>query len=156
MVNGGAISDNRCQDRRQGMPFVCAFHLGIKTGRRTGERRTGRGKPGYVDYYAGHLMLCTIAILFLSILDAFFTLNILANGGEELNWFMAVLIEDSVGKFIGFKMALTSLALVMLIIHHDVQLTEKIRVRHIKYMILSGYSVLIGYELYLLELATAY
>lgn len=101
-------------------------------------------------------MLCTIAILFLSILDAFFTLNILANGGEELNWFMAVLIEDSVGKFIGFKMALTSLALVMLIIHHDVQLTEKIRVRHIKYMILSGYSVLIGYELYLLELATAY
>lgn len=156
MVNGVAISDNRCQDRRQETPFVCAFHLGIKAGRRTGERRTGRGKPGYVDYYAGHLMLCTIAILFLSILDAFFTLNILANGGEELNWFMAVLIEDSVGKFIGFKMALTSLALVMLIIHHDVQLTEKIRVRHIKYMILSGYSVLIGYELYLLELATAY
>ena len=157
MVNAVEISNNRCQDRRQGMPFFCAFHLGIKTGRRAGERRIiGRGKPGYVDYYAGHLMLCTIAILFLSILDACFTLSILAHGGEELNWFMATLIEDSVEKFIGFKLALTSIALILLVIHHNVQLTKRIRVRHLKYMILVGYSVLIGYELHLLELAAAY
>ena len=150
MANTVAISNNRCQDRRQGMPFFCAFHLGIKTGRRIGERRVGRGKPGYVDYYAGHLMLCTIAILFLSALDAFLTLNILANGGEELNWFMAVLIENGIEKFVGFKLALTALALILLVIHHNVQLTRRIRVRHIKYMILCGYSVLIGYELHLL------
>ncbi len=148
-----ASSNNRCQDRRQDMPFFCAFHLGIKEGRRIGERRAGRGKPRYVDYYAGHLMLCTIAILFLSALDAFLTLNILANGGEELNWFMAVLIEDSVERFVGFKLALTAMALMMLVIHHDVQLMGRIRVRHIKYMILCSYSVLIGYEFYLLELA---
>ena len=147
-----ASSNNRCQDRRQDMPFFCAFHLGIKEGRRIGERRAGRGKPRYVDYYAGHLMLCTIAIL-LSALDAFLTLNILANGGEELNWFMAVLIEDSVERFVGFKLALTAMALMMLVIHHDVQLMGRIRVRHIKYMILCSYSVLIGYEFYLLELA---
>ena len=150
MANTVAISNNRCQDRRQGMPFFCAFHLGIKTGRRIGERRVGRGKPGYVDYYAGHLMLCTIAILFLSALDAFLTLNILANGGEELNWFMAVLIENGIEKFVGFKLALTALALILLVIHHNVQLTRRIRVRHIKYLILCGYSVLIGYELHLL------
>ena len=149
MANTVAISNNRCQDRRQGMPFFCAFHLGIKTGRRIGERRVGRGKPGYVDYYAGHLMLCTIAILFLSALDAFLTLNILANGGEELNWFMAVLIENGIEKFVGFKLALTALALILLVIHHNVQLTRRIRVRHIKYLILCGYSVLIGYELHL-------
>ena len=150
MANTVAISNNRCQDRRQGMPFFCAFHLGIKTGRRIGERRVGRGKPGYVDYYAGHLMLCTIAILFLSALDAFLTLNILANGGEELNWFMAVLIENGIEKFVGFKLALTALALILLVIHHNVQLTRRIRVRHIKYLILCGYSVLIGYESHLL------
>lgn len=150
MLNTVTISDNRCQDRRQNMPFFCAFYLGIKTGRRIGERRANPGKPGYVDYYAGHLMLCTIGILFLSALDAFLTLNILAKGGEELNWFMAVLLESSIEKFVGFKLALTALALILLVIHHNVQLTGGMRVRHINYMILCGYSALIGYELHLL------
>ncbi len=158
MTKAITISNNRCQDRRQNMPFFCAFHLGIKAGRRVGERRTmERGGSGYVDYYAGHLMLCAIVILFLSALDAFLTLNILNNGGEELNWFMAVLIDDGVEKFVGFKIALTAMALILLVIHHNVQLTKRMRVRHIKYFILAGYSVLIGYELHLLELAaTAY
>ena len=148
------ISNNRSQDRRQGMPFFCPFHLGIKTGRRVGGRRaTNRGEAVYVDYYAGHLMVSTIAILFLSIGDAFFTLNILANGGEELNWLMAILIEDNVEKFVAFKLALTSMALILLVIHHNVQLIGGIRVRHLKYMVLIGYSALIGYELFLLGLA---
>jgi len=98
-------------------------------------------------------MLCTIGILFLSIADAFFTLNILAMAAKNLIGFMAILIEDSVEKFIGFKLALTSLALLLLVIHHNVQLTGGMRVRHLKYMALIGYSVLIGYELHLLELA---
>lgn len=154
MANVVAISNNRSQDRRQGMPFFCPFHLGIRVGRRVGERRAvGRGESVYVDRYAGYLMLCAIAILFLSIGDAFLTLNILANGGEELNWFMAILIENSVEKFVVFKLALTSMALILLVIHHNVQLTGRMRVRHLKYMVLIGYSVLIGYELYLLELA---
>ena len=157
MVNAVEISNNRGQDRRQSMPFFCSFHLGLKTGRRVGERRaTGRGEPVYVDCYATHLMLCAIGILFLSIADAFFTLNILANGGEELNWFMAILIEYSVEKFVSFKLALTSLALLLLVIHHNVQLTGRMRVRHLKYMALIGYSALIGYELHLLELAAGY
>lgn len=157
MVNVVAISNNRSQDRRQGMPFFCPFHLGIKIGRRVGERRAvGRGESVYVDCYAGYLMLCAIAILFLSIGDAFLTLNILANGGEELNWFMAILIENSVEKFVVFKLALTSMALILLVIHHNVQLIGRMRVRHLKYMVLIGYSVLIGYELYLLELAVVH
>jgi len=35
------------------------------------------------------------------------------------------LIEDSVEKFIGFKLALTSIALILLVIHHNVQLTKE-------------------------------
>ena len=155
MTETSQFLDNRYQNRRQNMPFFCAFHLGIKAGRRVSERRAGRGKPRYVDYYANHLMLCTIAILFFCILDAFLTLNILAQGGEELNWFMANLIEDSTEKFIGFKFTLTSLALILLVIHQNVQLTKSLRVRHIKYMILLSYSTLISYELYLLELIAA-
>lgn len=157
MADAIAISNNRSQDRRQSMPFFCPFHMGIKTGRRLGERRVvERGGAVYVDCYAAHLMLCAIVILFLSIVDAFFTLNILASGGEELNWFMAILIEDSIEKFVAFKLALTSMALILLVIHHNVRLIGGIRVRHLKYMVLIGYSILLGYELHLLELAAVY
>jgi uncharacterized protein DUF5658 len=149
------VMDNRHQDRRSETPFFSLYQIGLKTGRRMRERRLNIKSPVYVDRYAGHLMLCAICIMILSSLDAFFTLNILAKGGEEINPFMAVLIEDSVSKFIGVKLALTSLALVLLTIHHNVLLTEKIRVRHVKYSILFGYTVLIGYELFLLRLAAA-
>jgi len=155
MTSSAAVMDNRHQDRRSETPFFSLYQIGIKTGRRMSERRLNIKAPVYVDRYAGHLMLCVICIMILSSLDAFFTLNILVKGGEEINPFMAILIEDSVSKFIGVKLALTSLGLVLLTMHHNVLLTEKIRVRHVKYSILSGYTVLIGYELFLLHLAAA-
>lgn len=155
MTSYAAAMDNRQQERRSKMPFFCLYQLGIKKGRRMQERRLNIKTPAYVDRYAGHLMFCAIAIMMLSAVDAFFTLNILARGGEEINPFMAVLIEDSVSKFIGFKLALTSLALVLLTMHHNVLLTENIRVRHVEYLLLSGYTFLIGYELFLLRLSAA-
>ncbi|MBS0423774.1 MAG: hypothetical protein JSR71_04955 [Proteobacteria bacterium] len=156
MVNIIVTTDSRKQDRRQEMPFFCVYHLGIKMGKRSADRRvSARGKPEYVDRYAGSLLFCVIAILFLSALDAHLTLNILMNGGEEINWFMAVLIEESAEKFVAIKLALTSMALILLVIHHNVRLAKFLRVRHLKYMILTGYSTLIGYEWYLLELAAA-
>ncbi len=147
----------RAQDRRRGVPFFCAYHLGFRPGRRTGERRaeTGRGGSAYVDRYADHLMFCVICVMLLSVCDAVFTLKILDSGGEELNWFMLILIEDSVNKFIAVKMALTALALVMLVIHQNVKVLGGMRVRHLHYLMLTGYSFLIGYELYLLEQASS-
>jgi hypothetical protein len=147
----------RVQNRRRDVPFFCAYHLGFKPGRRTGERRaeTGRGGSAYVDRYADHLMFCVIGIMLLSVCDAVFTLRILDSGGEELNWFMLTLIEDSVDKFIAVKMALTALTLVMLVIHQNVKVFGGMRVRHLHYLILTGYSFLIGYELYLLEQASS-
>ncbi len=153
MTSYSVTIDSRHQDRRSSVPFFSLYQLGIKGGRRMGERRLNIKAPVYVDRYAGSLMLCAITIMILSSLDAFFTLNILAKGGEEINLFMAVLIEDSIGKFIAVKLALTSLALLLLTIHHNVQLTRNIRVRHLEYLILSGYIILIGYELFLLQLA---
>ena len=149
--------DLRVQGRRQEIPFFCAYHLGIRPGRRVNDRRSTKERCGaaYVDRYADHLMFCVLGILVLSICDAIFTLKILAQGGDELNWFMAILIEDSIEKFIAVKMALTSLALIMLVIHHNVRVFYEMRVRHLKYTMLIGYGVLIGYELYLLELAAS-
>ncbi len=155
MFNNAAMIDNRYSDRRRVMPFCCMYQLGIKIGQRMNDRRDSknRSSPAYVDRYSWQVVLCVIGIMILSAMDAFFTLNILAKGGEELNIFMAVLIEDNITKFVGIKLALTACALLLLSIHHNVKLTACVRVRHLQYMILTGYATLIGYELYLLELA---
>lgn len=155
MINNAAMIDNRYSDRRAAMPFFCNYQLGIKIGRRVDDRRDGnkRSEAAYVDRYSWQVVLCVIGIMILSAMDAFFTLNILAKGGEELNIFMAVLIEDNITKFVGIKLALTAFALLLLTIHHNVKLIARVRVRHLQYMILTGYATLIGYELHLLELA---
>lgn len=139
------------KDRRSNIPFFCLYHIGIKSGRRVGERRLKWNKLNYVDRYPGHLMLFIIAILTLSSLDAHLTLNILSRGGEELNWFMLATLNESVEKFVGVKMALTGLAVIMLVIHHNVQYLWKFRVRHMLYLTLTGYVGLIGYEIILLS-----
>lgn len=155
MINNAEILEDRYSDRRMVMPFFCKYQLGIKLGRRVDDRRDSkkRSSPAYVDRYSWRVVLCVIGIMILSTLDAFFTLNILAKGGEELNIFMAVLIEDNTTKFLGIKLALTAFGLLLLTIHQNVKLIARIRVRHIQYMILTGYATLIGYELHLLELA---
>jgi len=150
-INTGVI-DNRFCERRAKMPVFCAYQLGIKTGQRKNERRLVRGKQAYVDTYPANLMFCVIGIMVLSSLDAFLTLDILAQGGKELNALMAILIEGNVAKFVGFKLALTSLALILLTIHHNVLIAGKIRVHHLQYVMLAGYSILISYEIILLGL----
>jgi len=156
-MNMAVAEDLRVSDRRKAIPFVCGYHLGIKQGRRMQERRSTTERWGaiYVDRYADHLLLCAIGILILNICDVLFTLRILAYGGEELNWFMAVLINESTAKFVAVKMALTALAVIALTIHHHVRIFYSMRLKHIIYTILAGYSVLIGYEIYLLKLATS-
>jgi hypothetical protein len=128
--------------------------MGIKKGRRINKRRSGAG-AAYVDSYAPYLVLCTIAIVLLNAMDALLTLNILARGGAELNIFMAILMENSTEKFVHFKLALTSLALIFLIIHHNHQLIGKLQIRHLLYLILFGYLTLIGYEVALLTISSS-
>ena len=117
----GSNFNRNSKDRRSNIPFFCLYHIGIKSGRRVGERRLKWNKLNYVDRYPGHLMLCVLAILMLSSLDAHLTLNILSRGGEELNWFMLAAMNESIEKFIGVKLALTGLAIVLLTIHHKLK-----------------------------------
>lgn len=144
------VDQRQSQERRADIPFACPYQLGIRQGRRTARRRSGSGEA-YVDQYGWHLVCCCLAIVGLSAADAFLTLSILAGGGSELNALMAALIEDSTQKFVYFKLALTSLAVMILVIHHEVRIFTGLRCRHLLYLILSGYACLIGYELMLLQ-----
>jgi hypothetical protein len=150
MVNQRML-DHRLQERRAKPPFICFYQLGIKRGRRVAQRRSGRGSA-YVDQYGWRLVTCVIAIVLFSATDAFLTMNILAGGGTELNYFMAVLIEEGMQKFIFAKLALTSLAVIMLAIHHEAKFYAGFKCRHLLYLFLLGYVCLISYELLLLQL----
>lgn len=149
MANQSVSIEQRLQDRRSNIAFLCPYQLGIKEGRRIGTRRA-ESRVAYVDRYSWPLMHCCLAIVLLSAADAFLTLNILANGGVELNGLMAILIEDNTQKFVSFKLALTSLAAIFLVIHHDFPVFIRFRCRHILYLVLLGYFSLIAYELVLL------
>lgn len=143
--------DQRLQERRAGASFICPYQLGIKQGRRVAHRRSGKG-AAYVDSYGWPLVICCLAIVSFSAMDAFLTISILSAGGTELNYFMEVLIEESAQKFTYFKLALTSLAAIILTIHHEVEICGRFRCRYLLYMISIGYACLIGYELLLLRI----
>ncbi|MCC6917469.1 DUF5658 family protein [Nitrosomonas sp.] len=142
--------NRRSRERRIRAAFVCPYQLGFKQGRRLVQRRSVRG-AAYVDQYDWLLTTCCLAIVLLSAADAFLTVSILTGGGTELNYFMEILIENSTQKFIAFKLALTSLAAILLTIHHEVQIHGGFRCRHLLYMISTGYTCLISYELILLQ-----
>lgn len=150
MTTNQPAMDRRSRERRAEAAFICLYQLGIKQGQRFTQRRSVRG-AAYVDQYSWPVAACCLVIIFLSATDAFLTINILSGGGTELNYFMETLIESSTQKFIGLKLALTSLATILLTIHHEVQIHGEFRCRHLLYTISTGYACLIGYELILLQ-----
>ena len=154
MQSKAVIIDRRRGERRAKQRFFCLYQLG-RRGRRTGGRRASDHGPVYVDRYDSHLLWCTVAVIVLCALDAAFTLSLIAKGAVEMNALMAVLIEDDVFKFVSVKLALTSLAIIILVIHHKVRLRAGVRVWHVQYLILAGYLTLITYEIALLRIAYA-
>ena len=146
------VIERRRHDRRGATPFFSPYHL-WRRGRRRHVRRADASGPAYFDRYDPLLALCALAIVAMSALDAAFTLRLLQAGAVELNAVMAVLIEQDIRKFIGFKLALTSLAVLLLVIHHDARIGNWLRVRHVHFMVLAAYVALIAYELMLLRIA---
>jgi hypothetical protein len=149
---GNRATDRRTGDRRGATPFFSRYQLGF-AGRRQSARREHNRTPAYYDRYDHRLFIAAFGVVVLSALDAAFTLSLLAAGAVEMNALMAVLIEQDVRKFVSLKLALTSLAVLFLVIHHDFTVGSWIKVRHIQYGALAAYVTLIGYELALLRVA---
>lgn len=107
----------------------------------------------YVDRYEPHLFYVAVATLLLCCTDAFFTLTLLQQGAEEINPFMAWLLEMDVQLFLVTKFALTAVGLVFLVAHKNFLLFNRhLRVPHVLYAFLAGYMLLVKYELTLLGL----
>jgi hypothetical protein len=153
-VDDSARSENAWRrrsgsDRRRGSALINWRHLGFQ-GRRKSHRRADDRNNAYVDWYEPHLLFVVLAILSFSLADALITLKLLSLGAVELNPFLVGLIEQDTGLFVGLKIAMTSFAVIFLVIHKNFLLFNLLRVQHLLWAFLAGYALLIVYEIVLL------
>ena len=146
MVAGAAAGG---AERRQARPFA-VFYGGVRGGRRYG-RRSSDKEGNYLAWHESRLLYVTVATLLLCFADAVLTLNILSQGGSELNWFMAVLIEKDVALFGWVKMLLCGVGMVFLVAHANFRLFRLVRVEHLVLLLPPMYATLVVYELVLLS-----
>jgi len=120
--------------------------------RSKGRRKTDRRYP-LLDVFDGSSMFLAVALVTLSLLDAFFTLNILARGGSEVNPVMNYMLGHGTAAFVASKMLMTALAIIALVATGNIKLFNRFRVRSIHSALIGLYAGLIVYELILLSMA---
>ena len=102
-------------DRRKNrMPQLKYF---LVSGRRERLRRASdQNKFVIYDRYSPKIFAAIMAILFLSVLDAFFTLFLIEHGSTELNPVMALTLKGGPFTFFAVKYGLTSMAVIIFLI----------------------------------------
>ena len=108
------------------------------------------GQAVILDWHDPGLLFLALAIVVMSCIDALFTLNLLTVGGEEINLFMRVLIEQDVSSFLQVKISVTAISVVVLVAASQYRVLGKLPVRRMLQAIFLVYGTLIAYEVVLL------
>jgi len=136
-------------DRRTA--HIKAAIYGLFLGRRRYPRRVTDKTRGYiVDCIEPKLIALVFLPFIFSILDSLFTLWLLTQGGVELNPFMKILIDKNPALFFILKVLLTNIGLIITFLFRYFKIFGRLYVIHLLYSILSIYTGLIIYELYLI------
>jgi hypothetical protein len=123
-------------------------------GRRRGIRREADALHGGVDIYSGRVMALTVGICILNALDAAFTLVLVQSGvATEWNPLMRALMQNDTQLFINLKIAITSSALLFLIVCSNMRVLRSIKVERLLYSVLTAYICIVCYHLVLLQAA---
>jgi hypothetical protein len=141
------------QDRRR-YSLRTVTYCGLQgRGRRRDARRSG--EDYYLDWYDPKLVFTGIAVLFMSWLDALFTLTLLGRGAYEANYFMARLLESSEVLFVNVKLSVTALGIVILLMHSHFRIMRLAKGKRLLQILLLLYGLLIVYEMILLAVLRA-
>jgi hypothetical protein len=106
--------------RRQPTPALSKFTLQGRRG--SFRRKEDRERGGYVDRYGSGLLFLIVLIAGLNILDALFTMIILADGGVEMNPIVRNAIQIYGDKFWIWKFVMVSVPLILLCLHNKFRL----------------------------------
>ena len=127
--------------------------LFVKGARARIRRRNDRHKFFLFDRYSVNLLAAILIILLFSILDAFFTLFLTANGSEELNPVMAYFLNLNPWAFISVKYTLTCLSVTTLLIFHNYYYPKiNFYARNFFLYIVGAFTMVVLWELYLVYL----
>ena len=137
----------RTERRRQSIQSL--IH-GSRYPRRRSNRRPADDQVFVPDTYDASLVFMGLAVITMSLMDSFFTLNILALGGQELNVLMNILLERSTEAFLMVKYCVTAAGVVMLIALSKVRIGGFLLTRRLLEGICCAYGCLMIYEVYLL------
>jgi hypothetical protein len=137
----------RTERRRQSIQSI--IH-GARYPRRRSNRRPADDQMFVPDIYDTSLVFMGLAVIMMSLMDSFFTLNILALGGQELNVFMNILLENSTQAFLVVKYCVTAGGVVLLIALSRVRVGGFLLTRRLLEGVCCGYGCLMIYEVYLL------
>ena len=118
-------------------------------GRRKENRRTYENQNYYVDQYELKYWIVVLFILILCITDAILTLKLLQHGGIEMNPFMAYLIKKDAALFLIVKILITSVNVVILLVHKNFHVFGNLKISYIIYSVFFIYFLLILYEIFL-------
>jgi len=92
--------------------------------RKTFRRKDEQSSGGYVDRYDGRLFLILTMALGLNVLDSWFTMKILEDGGREINPVVGSVIQLYGDGFWVWKFAIVSVCLILLCLHTKFRLVR--------------------------------
>ncbi len=103
--------------RKHATPGLSRFTLSGR--RKLFRRRSDRERGGYIDHYNAGLFIALILITSLNILDSFFTMLVLDDGGWEVNPIVRSVIDSCGDGFWVWKFFLVSFSLILLALHSN-------------------------------------
>jgi hypothetical protein len=118
--------------------------------RRIAPRRNTERHVVVTDWFHPQWLAVGIVILLLCGADALLTLTLIGDGASEINPLMDLLVRGSGHSFAFWKVGLTSVGVVFLTLLARLRFYGK-AVGWVLYGVLGIYSVLVGYELFLLR-----
>jgi hypothetical protein len=124
----------------------------VLNGRREKVRRQeDQGKMVFFDRYNPKLFAVIMAILWLSVFDAFLTLQLIESGSAELNPVMAFFLDHGPLSFVVAKYFLTSLGVVILLVFKNaLRRRAKLRLHSLYAVAVYVFALVILWELFLL------
>ncbi|HHQ13769.1 MAG TPA: hypothetical protein ENK16_01960 [Chromatiales bacterium] len=148
----GLLEDRRRRFDRRSHSVRSFLVGGLRPRRRVG-RRQGDDDRIFLDWHEPRILYLALGILLMSCADALLTLNILNDGGQELNGIMDWLISSHPGWFAGTKIGLTAFSVTLLVVGVNRHFLGRIRVIRLMELFCAGYLALMLWELYLLRSA---
>jgi hypothetical protein len=118
--------------------------------RRAGRRAGDQYLP--IDWHDPYLLVLALVMLMLSVIDAFMTVTLLSDGGQEANPILAFVLGEHPRWFAAVKMTLTGVSVLTFVAVARSRLFRVIPVRLIFQGLVLAYLALVAYEVWLVSL----